>query len=338
VGLLRRNRAFVAFAAIALVLPAFVSNTYYLSILAFMATRLMMVVGLGLLMGQAGQVSLGHAAFVGVGAYGAAILTTKADLNPWLAMVVAAAAAAGVAALIGIPTLKLRGHYLAMATLGFNEIAFILMVQLKGLTNGTDGITGIPSLRLGPLDFGQPRLYHLLVWAVALLIFLFSLNLADSRLGRALKALRRSEPAAASLGINTSARKLQVFVISAVFASLAGSFDAYYVQFVSPDSYTITFSIILVASVIIGGLGRLWGPVWGTLVIVLLPEVIKRFNQDATNLVFGLLLIAIMIFVPLRGSGFARWRGKGRAGGTGRSSGSGAKREAGAEAAQPPGD
>jgi branched-chain amino acid transport system permease protein len=338
VGLLRRNRAFVVFAAIALVLPAFVSNTYYLSILAFMATRLMMVVGLGLLMGQAGQVSLGHAAFVGVGAYGAAILTTKADLNPWLAMVVAAAAAAGVATLIGIPTLKLRGHYLAMATLGFNEIAFILMVQLKGLTNGTDGITGIPSLRLGPLDFGQPRLYHLLVWAVALLIFLFSLNLADSRLGRALKALRRSEPAAASLGINTSARKLQVFVISAVFASLAGSFDAYYVQFVSPDSYTITFSIILVASVIIGGLGRLWGPVWGTLVIVLLPEVIKRFNQDATNLVFGLLLIAIMIFVPLRGSGFARWRGKGRAGGTGRSSGSGAKREAGAEAAQPPGD
>lgn len=337
-GLLRRNRAFMAFAAIALVLLAFISNTYYLSILAFMATRLMMVVGLGLLMGQAGQISLGHAAFVGVGAYGAAILTTKADLNPWLAMVVAAVVAAGVAALIGIPTLKLRGHYLAMATLGFNEIAFILMVQLKGLTNGTDGITGIPSLRLGPLDFGQPRLYHLLVWVVALLIFLFSLNLADSRLGRALKALRRSEAAAASLGINTSARKLQVFVISAVFASLAGSFDAYYVQFVSPDSYTITFSIILVAGVIIGGLGRLWGPAWGTLIIVLLPEFIKGFNQDATNLVFGLLLIAIMIFVPLRSGGFARWRGKGRAGGTGRSSGSVAQREAGAEAARPPGD
>ena len=175
---LRRNRGFFLFAAIALLLPAFISDTYYLSILAFMATRLMIVVGLALLMGQAGQISLGHAAFVGIGAYGAAILTTKAGLDPWLAMVAAALMAAGVAAVIGIPTLKLKGHYLAMATLGFNEIAFILMVQLKSLTNGTDGITGIPSLRLGPIDFGQPRLYHLLVWGVALLIFLFSLNLA----------------------------------------------------------------------------------------------------------------------------------------------------------------
>jgi len=304
---LHRNRWFLLFAAIVLVLPAFISDTYYLSILAFMATRLMIVVGLALLMGQAGQVSLGHAAFVGIGAYGAAILTTKAGLDPWVAMVAAALMAAGVAAVIGMPTLKLKGHYLAMATLGFNEIAFILMVQLRSLTNGTDGITGIPSLRLGPIDFGQPRLYHVLVWGVALLIFLFSLNLAGSRVGRALKALHRSEPAAAALGIDTSGRKLQVFVISAVFASIAGSFDAYYVQFISPDSFTITFSVILVTSVVIGGLGRLWGPVWGTIVIVVLPELIKRVNEDATYLVFGLLLIAIMVLFPLRSGPLKEW-------------------------------
>ena len=118
---------------------------------------LMMVVGLAAARARRARSSLGHAAFVGIGAYGAAILTTKAGLDPWLAMVVAALMAAGVAAVIGMPTLKLKGHYLAMATLGFNEIVFILMVQLKSLTNGTDGITGIPSLSIGGLDFGQPR-------------------------------------------------------------------------------------------------------------------------------------------------------------------------------------
>ena len=127
-------------------IPAYLSNTYYLSVLAFMATRFMMALGLSLLLGQAGQISLGQAAFVGIGAYGSAILTTRLGFDPWLAMLVAAVLAAVIAGLVGIPTLKLKGYYLAMATLGINEIIYILLVQLKGLTNGTDGITGIPSL------------------------------------------------------------------------------------------------------------------------------------------------------------------------------------------------
>ena len=108
-----------------------------------------------------------------------------------------------------------------------------------------------------------------------------ALNLAGSRVGRSLRALRRSEPAAGRSGIDTSSRKVQVFVISAVFASIAGSFDAYYVQFISPETFTITFSVILVTSVVIGGLGRSWGAVWGTIVIVVLPELLKRVNEDA---------------------------------------------------------
>ncbi len=126
-------------------------------------------------------------------------------------------------------------------------------------------------------------------------MFRLALNLTSSRVGRSLRALHRSEPAAESLGIDSSYRKVQVFMIAAVFASIAGSFDAYHVQYISPDSYTITFSIILVTGVIIGGLRSLWGAVWGTLVIVMLPELLKRVNDDFTNLVFGVLLIAIMI-------------------------------------------
>jgi branched-chain amino acid transport system permease protein len=292
---LRRNAGYLLFAVVVMTIPAYLSNEYYLSVLAFAATRFMMALGISLLLGQAGQISLGQAAFVAIGAYGSAILTTQLGFNPWVAMVISAVLAAAIAGMVGIPTLKLKGYYLAMATLGINEIVYILLVQLKPLTKGTDGITGIPSLSIGGFDLGSPRAYHLVVWGVALVMFRLALNLSKSRVGRSLRALRLSEPAAESLGIDSSHRKVQAFVIAAVFASIAGSFDASYVHYVSPEGYTITFSIILVTGVIIGGLRTYWGALWGTLVIVILPELLKRVNEDLTNLVFGVLLIAIMV-------------------------------------------
>jgi branched-chain amino acid transport system permease protein len=291
-GLARRHTGFLVFAVVVMTIPAYVGGSYYLSILAFMGTRFMMAMGLSLLVGQAGQISLGQAAFVGIGAYGSAILTTRVGLNPWAAMLVAAVLSATIAGLVGMPTLRLKGYYLAMATLGVNEIIYILLVQLRPLTNGTDGISGVPGLAIGGLDLGGPRAYHLVVWGVALLMFRVVLNLSQSRVGRSLRALHRSEPAAQSLGVD----KVQVFMIAAVFASIAGSFDAHFMHFVSPESYTITYSIILITGVIIGGLGSLWGALWGTIVIVVLPELLKRVNDDVTNLVFGVLLVLIMIF------------------------------------------
>jgi branched-chain amino acid transport system permease protein len=305
-GFMRRHAGYLVFAVVVMTIPAYLSNDYYLSVLAFTATRFMMALGLSMLLGLAGQISLGQAGFVGIGAYGTAILTTRLDLNPWLALAVGAVLAAVIAGLVGIPTLKLKGYYLAMATLGINEIIYILLVQLKPLTNGTDGISGIPSLSIGGLDFGGPKAYHLLVWGVALLMLRFVLNLSASRVGRALRALRRSEPAAESLGVDSAYRKVLVFVLAAVFASIAGSFDAHYVHYVSPESYTITFSIILITGVIIGGLGSIWGAMWGTLAIVILPELLKQVNEDLTNLVFGVLLIVIMIFSGNGSPGFRR--------------------------------
>ncbi len=302
----RRHAAYFLFAVLVMTIPAYLGNTYYLSVLSFGATRFMMALGLSLLLGQAGQISLGQAAFVGIGAYGSAILTTKAGFDPWVALIVSALLAAVIAGLVGIPTLKLKGYYLAMATLGINEIVYILLVQLKPLTNGTDGLTGIPALHLGGLDLSGPRAYHLVAWGVALLMFRVALNLTGSRVGRSLRALHRSEPAAESLGIDSSYRKVQVFMIAAVFASIAGSFDAYHIRYISPESYTITFSIILITGVIIGGLRTLWGALWGTMVIVILPELLKRVNQDLTNLVFGVLLIAIMVLAG-RGTPYL-WR------------------------------
>ncbi len=303
----RRHAWYLIFAVLVMTIPLYLSDTYYLSVLAFMGSRFMMALGLSLLLGQAGQISLGQAAFVGVGAYGAAILTTRLGFNPWLAMALAALLAVAIAGLVGMPALKLKGYYLAMATLGVNEIIYILLVQLKGLTNGTDGITGIPSLSVGGLDLTTPRAYHLLVWGVALLMLRFALNLSRSRVGRSLRALRRSEPAAESLGVDTSYRKVQVFMLAAMFASIAGSFDAFYVHYISPDSYTITFSIILITGVVIGGLGTIWGALWGTAVIVILPEILKRVNGDVTNLIFGILLVAIMVFWQGRTGNLWSW-------------------------------
>lgn len=310
---LRKHAGFLVFAVVVMSIPAYLSDEYYLSILAFMGTRFMMALGLSLLLGLAGQVSLGQAAFVGIGAYGAAIMTTRLGFDPWLAMGLSAILAAAIAGLVGIPTLKLKGHYLAMATLGVNEIIYILLVQLKSLTNGTDGVTGIPSLAIGSVDLGGARAYHLVAWGVAIIMLRLALNLSRSRVGRSLRALRNSEPAAQSLGIDTSFRKVQVFMLAAAFASIAGSFDAYYVHYISPESYGITFSIILITGVIIGGLGTIWGALWGTVAIVVLPEILKRVNEDITNLVFGVLLIAIMIFWQGRTQSLwqtiRRWRG-----------------------------
>lgn len=306
---LNRHRLFLVFALAMMVFPLVVTDRYYLSVMGFMATQLMTVVGLNLLMGQAGQISLGHAAFVGLGAYGSAILTTTYSFNPWVAMVLAAIFAGAVAFVIGGPTLKLKGHYLAMATLAFGEIVWILLIQFKGLTGGTDGIIGIPPLSVGALDFSDARLYHLLAWGVALVLLRVALNLTRSRPGRALRALHWAEVAAGASGVNTARQKVKIFVLSAVFASLAGSFYAHNVMFISPDSFSLNYSVILVTSVVIGGLGSVWGAVWGTFVLSLLPEVLKQVGdgayQDYTNLIFGVLLIVIMIFLP---GGIVGWR------------------------------
>ncbi len=304
---LRRHAGFLVLVVVVMTVPAYVGGSYYLGILADMATRFIMLLGLSLLVGQAGQISLGQAGFVGIGGYGAAILTTKIGLDPWLAIVLAAVVAAVIAGLVGMPTLRLRGYYLAMATLGVNEIIYVLLKQLKSLTNGTDGITGIPSLKIGGLDLGTPRAYHFVVWGLALLMLLIALNLSHSRVGRSLRALRQSEPAARSLGIDTSYRKVQVFMVAAVFASLAGSLDAYRIHYIEPNGYEIAFSIILIAGVIIGGLKSIWGALWGSIVLVILRVVLTRLGlEDFQNLVFGVLMVALMVL--WYGDGRGVWR------------------------------
>jgi branched-chain amino acid transport system permease protein len=274
-----------------------VANDSYFTLLNIIGIHALLVVGLNLLLGYAGQISLGHAAFFGLGAYSSGILTATYSVNPWLALPVGLVVAGAAAFLVGVPALKLRGYYLAMATLGFGIIVYIIFNQTQELTGGPSGLSGIPSLSLGGFSLDSPDRLFLLIWILLGIILVLSANLVDSRLGRALRALHDSEPAAQSLGVNTSRAKLLIFIWSALYASLAGSLYAHTLNFVAPSSFGFMFSIKLVAMVVVGGMASIWGSLLGAAVLTVLPELLVVFH-DYETIIFGGILMVVMIFLP----------------------------------------
>jgi branched-chain amino acid transport system permease protein len=287
----------VLFAVAAGAVAAFMDQDYYYTLLNFIGIHTLLVVGLNLLLGYAGQISLGHAAFFGLGAYTSGILTATAGLDPWLALVAGLAVSGAAAYLIGIPALKLRGYYLAMATLGFGIIIYIILNEADALTGGPSGLTGIPSLSLAGFAFNTPRRLYLLIWVILGLILYISANLVNSRTGRAIRALHDGEGAAESLGVDTFRLKLKIFVWSALYASLAGSLYAHTLNFIAPSSFGFMFSIKLVTMVVLGGMASIWGSLLGAATLTVLPELLTVFH-DFEMVIFGAILMVIMIFLP----------------------------------------
>jgi branched-chain amino acid transport system permease protein len=285
------------YALLVLLAPLCVNGGYLLNVLVFVGINTLLAVGLNLLLGFAGQISLGHAAFFGLGAYISGVLTTSYSWNPWLAMVVAAIAVGLLAFAIGFPILKLKGHYLAMATLGFGIIVFIVFNEYVDLTGGPSGLPGIPNLMAGDITFDSDLKNYYLIWSVALIVVLLAINLVHSRIGRALRAIHDSEVAARVLGVNARLLKVQIFACSAVISCIAGSLYAHTVTFISPASFGFHFSIELLTMVIIGGLGSIYGSCLGAALLTLLPEMLRTF-QDYDIIVYGLLLIGMTMFLP----------------------------------------
>jgi len=279
------------------VFPFTVTNTYYISTMVFVGINGIITIGLSLLIGYAGQISIGHAAFFGLGAYTSAVLTAKFGFNPWYAFFLGILLSSCVALIIGIPSLKLKGHYLAMATLGFGEITYVVFNELTDITGGPSGIGDIPKISFAGYIMDTDIKYYFFVWAFLLLFLILSLNLINSRIGRALRSIHDSEVAANAMGINTSKLKIQVFLISAVFGSIAGSLYTHYVTFVSPSSFSLFFSILLMMMVVIGGMHSIWGALIGTVLLTILPEFLRAL-KDFEILVYGAVLLLIMIFLP----------------------------------------
>jgi len=273
------------------------SNSYHLQLLTFIGINTLLALGLNMLMGYAGQISLGHAAFYGLGAYTSAVLSATMNWSPWLALLAAIVLTTLVAFLVALPMLKLSGYYLGMGTLGFGMIVFILIRQWSTVTGGDSGLVGIPSLSLGPLSLASGKAYFYLVWAVVLMCFVICERVVDSRVGRALRAIHDGEHVAAAMGIDTSRLKVGVFVLSAVFAALAGFLYAHLVSFISPNSFDFLVSVRIVTMVVIGGMASIWGSLLGASLLTLLPEWLHVFT-DYEMVVYGLILMTIMIFLP----------------------------------------
>jgi len=277
--------------------PLLVANPYYLSVLVFVGIHSLLAMGLTVLLGFAGQLSLCQAAFFGTGAYVSGILTTKIGVSPWLGIICGMGLTGAVAIVVGLPALKLRGHYLAMATLGFGEIVNIVLKEWVQVTGGPSGLTGIPRLALGGVSLNTELKYYFFVWLIVMAVFVFLSNLVRSRVGRALLALSRSEQAAEVMGVPVSRYKIKTFFLASLLSSLAGSLYAHFITVISPESYSITFSIMIVLMVIVGGKGSLWGSLVGAFVMTLLPEYLRVF-EDWDIIVYGAVLLFILMIMP----------------------------------------
>ena len=292
----RANSPLLVLAAVLLALPLILPNAYYFDIANRMAINAIVVLGLNLLIGFAGQISLGHAGFFGIGAYASAVLTTHFSWPPVAALCAGAVGAALLAAAIAPPIFRLRGHYLAMATLGLGIVISIVLKNEAGYTGGPDGMS-VPAMSFfGWEIFGERQWYWLFAG-----ILLFSVwacqNLIDSPFGRALRALHGSEVASQGVGVDIARYKVTIFVLSAFFASIMGSLTAHYVGFITPDSAEFSHSIELVTMVVVGGMASVYGSVIGAVLLTALPQALTTFEGWET-VAFGAILMLSMIFLP----------------------------------------
>lgn len=301
----------IVIAVLVAILPLFFPSAYYYRIGVLVFIFSLAVIGLNLLMGFAGQVSLGHAGFLGIGAYAVAIGPVHLGAPPWLCLFAGALLSGAVAFLVGRPILRLKGHYLAVATLGLGLLLAIVLTNETRWTGGPDGMS-VPKLELFGWAVRGAAAWYWLAGAIFIGGFVLALNLMDSPTGRALQAIHDSEVAARVLGVDVARKKLAIFVISAVYASVAGSLLALFNGYITPDAAGFLRSIELVAMVVLGGMGSIVGSLVGAGVLVVLPQALTVFH-DYEQALLGLVVMVFMIFlrqgiVPSIAATFARRR------------------------------
>ena len=317
-----RRLVVLAILAAAIALPWAFSGDYHQRLFIVCALNVMLALGLNLVMGYAGLLSLGHIAFYGIGAYTCALLVMKAHWPFWLGLPAGAVVALACGAVLGLFALRLRGHYLAIATLGFGVMVYQLLINWIDLTRGPLGLTGIPypdpiSLGFTKLDFGDRRTYYYLVLAFAIPTYFVIHRLANSRVGDALLAIREDETSAQTLGVNPLTNKVLAFTVGAGFAGLAGGLYAHYLGILAPESFFYPESFNVLAMVVIGGLGSLPGSVAGAILFTLAPEYLRFVPKiGGVDLavyripIFGLAVLAVVLFFPEGLAGLGRRLGR----------------------------
>jgi branched-chain amino acid transport system permease protein len=321
--------ALVAAALIALPFVLSMAGTAWVRIAFFALLYVLLALGLNIVVGFAGLLDLGYVAFYAVGAYAYALLASPQfglHLPFWIILPIGAAVAAFFGVLLGAPTLKLRGDYLAIVTLGFGEIVRICLNNLSqpvNITRGPQGIAQIDPFRIGGFDFSTserffgvlvsgPMKYYWLLLFVAVIIIVVNIRLQNSRIGRAWEAVREDEIAARAMGIDTTSVKLLAFAMGASFGGVAGGMFAAFQTFISPESFVLVESVMIVSMVVLGGMGNIWGVILGALLLSFFPELlrygvgwldsragIKLPDPEVLRmLIFGFVLVLVMLFRP----------------------------------------
>jgi branched-chain amino acid transport system permease protein len=295
----------VAVLAILAGLPLISQQDYFIHVVSLALIFGIAALGMQLLLGYAGLLSVGQAAFLGIGAYTSAMLT-KEHAWPFLAAFLAAGVVSAVVSLVLVPITRLRGIYLGVATLGFTIIVHLIMTNEEWLTGGTLGVMGIPHPSIGPWKLGSEVAVYYLCLVVLVIVFLAFHRIGDSRFGRALQAIQLDEDAARASGINITLVKSQCFVVAAVVTGFAGSLFAHHAQYLNPNDFTFWKSIEILIMAAVGGVGSLAGAVVGAFVVVILPEALRAIDQWRM-VIYGSLLIVFMGLGPRGMAGLFAW-------------------------------
>ena len=296
---------FFIFTGIVIIFPFLGLSSFLLTQATFAGIYGIVAIGLGLLMGYAGQISLGQAAFYGVGAYTTAILTKTLGLNPWIGLIFAILLPVIIAFIVGHTMARLSGYYLAMATLAFGIIVSVLILEWRSVTSGASGFYGIPTVEIFGFTIHQGLPYYYFVWFFTVLTLLISMNIVHSRIGRALRSIHDSEIAANSMGVNTGKYKMQIFIFSAALAGLAGWLFAHMSYSISPSSFGLDASILFLTMVVLGGSTSIWGALIGAILITainifvhFLGNNVSFITSDFEHVLNGLILVLVIMFMP----------------------------------------
>ncbi|MDR3355393.1 MAG: branched-chain amino acid ABC transporter permease [Synergistaceae bacterium] len=287
---------FIGFAAFLILAPVISPDQYITSVFVSFCIKIILLTGLNVILGFAGQMSMAHAGFYGLGAYTAGILAVKLSLPPLLALIAAPVAVALVAFVLGLPSLRLHGNYFGMATLGAGMVLYLVFGAARNITGGPNGLMGIPAFSLAGHPFSLKEIY-LVIACFALLGLLCINNLSRSHMGFALRALSVSEDGAASVGIDAFRLKLSAFVVSGVFAGFAGGFQTFQSRFITPETFAFFPTVLMIIAIVLGGGGTQWGPVIGALLLTVADELLAVY-PDLKPLILGSVFILIVLRFP----------------------------------------
>ena len=295
--ILRGNLGKLCALAVALVLPQLLTNNYQLTLLCQVVINSIIVIGLNFIVGLTGQMTLGTAGTFAMGAYTSTLISMKLGVSPWVGLLGAIVMGAIIGITLGYPSLRVRGVYLSLTTIGFSEIVRILLTNLSGLTGGALGVSRIPPFTLFNYAFKSNRSVYYLYLAMAIVLIALAYRIVYSKWGRAFKSIKDNPDAVEAVGLNISSLKIMAFTFASIYCCIAGAMYAHYIAFINPSVYNLEFSINYVVMLIIGGLGSVPGCIAGAALVTLVPEFL-RFMENYYWFVFSVITLLFVIFLP----------------------------------------